>query len=71
MPSLHASVNGAVCAIDATTGAITLVSPGTCSLTGTKATDANYLAATSALGTFTVKVTGHPSELASSVAGEP
>lgn len=43
-----------ICTVDANTGIVTAKAVGNCSVTATKATDANYLAATSASVTITV-----------------
>ena len=49
-----ASSTRPVCTVDATSGSITTLTAGTCSLTATKAADEIYSAATSAPGSFTV-----------------
>jgi hypothetical protein len=52
------AVTGSGCTINAQTGALSDSAAGTCSVTATKAADANYHAATSAAVTFTFSVAG-------------
>jgi hypothetical protein len=50
----YSSTTLAVCSVDTGTGAIAALTVGTCSLTATRATDANYLAENSAVQSFSV-----------------
>jgi hypothetical protein len=52
------AVTGSGCTIDAQSGALSDTAAGTCSVTATKAADANYHATTSAAVTFTFSVGG-------------
>ncbi len=60
------SLTPSICSVDSasvTTGSITTLAAGTCSLTATKAADAIYMAATSDTGSVTVTATGQPTRI--------
>jgi hypothetical protein len=61
----YASNSTGICSVNASTGAVTILTAGTCSITATKATDTNYLVATA---TVTITV-GKASQSALSVSG--
>jgi hypothetical protein len=53
----YASTTASVCSVDASTGVITIVTAGTCSITATKAADTNYNVVTASTSVVIAKAT--------------
>jgi hypothetical protein len=53
----YASTTASVCSVNASTGAVTILTAGTCSITATKAADTNYNAATGSTSIVVSKAT--------------